>query len=252
MLIDEICELLLPRATDRSVMDVRIGLGYTAVQLDDRRCGLAYTFRDEVPEGCSVVEEAGSLTSRTADELCNWAGSLDLLVSTVGLATLNALIEPPRQSVDTDLIELLAPRPDDVVGMVGYFGPLVSPLRKWVKTLHVFERHSGRELSILPDWSATTILPNCTIVILSATALLNRTLDGLLEKCGSAREVAVLGPSTPLIPEIFAPHGVTWLSGIQVTDPARLLQIISQGGGTRRFGRSVRKLSVRLGGDRGR
>jgi uncharacterized protein (DUF4213/DUF364 family) len=249
MLIDEICALLLPRAANRSIVDVRIGLGYTAVQLDDGRCGLAYTFRDDVPEGCSVVEEAGSLTGRPAGELCEWTRSLDLLASAVGLATLNALVEPPRHAVGTDLIELLAAGPDDVVGMVGYFGPLIAPLRKRAKTLHVFERRAHSEPGILPDWAAQTIFPGCTIVILSATALLNRTLDGLLEKCGSAREVVVLGPSTPLIPEAFALHGVTLLSGIQVMDPRHLLRIVSEGGGTRRFGQSVRKLSVRPDGD---
>ena len=33
MLIDDICEVLLPRAANRSVVDVRIGLGYTAVNV---------------------------------------------------------------------------------------------------------------------------------------------------------------------------------------------------------------------------
>lgn len=247
MLIDKICELLLPRAADRSVVDVRIGLGYTAVRLDNGRCGLAYTFRDEAPRGCSVMEEAGSLTGRPAEELGGWARTLDLLASAVGLATLNALVDPPRQSVESDPIELLAPGRDDIVGMVGYFGPLVAPLQKRVGSLHVFERHAGSDPGILPDWAAPAVLPGCTVIILSATALLNRTLDGLLEKCGSAREIAILGPSTPLVPEVFAPHGVTLLSGVEVVDPERLLRIVSQGGGTRRFGESVRKLSLRLG-----
>jgi uncharacterized protein len=83
-------------------------------------------------------------------------------------------------------------------------------------------------------------------VILSATTLLNRTIDGLLQLCQNAREVAILGPSTPLLPEAFGTHGVTLLSGIQVIDPQRALRIVSEGGGTRQFGGAVRKLTVRL------
>ena len=75
------------------VADVRLGLGYTAVQLDDGRCGLAYTFRHELHEGCGVMSEAGTLAGRRASDLAQWAKSTDLLVSAVGLATLNALIE---------------------------------------------------------------------------------------------------------------------------------------------------------------
>jgi uncharacterized protein (DUF4213/DUF364 family) len=36
------------------------------------------------------------------------------------------------------------------------------------------------------------------------------------------------------------------LSGVQVVDVDRLLQVVSQGGGTRRFGSAVRKLILRI------
>jgi uncharacterized protein (DUF4213/DUF364 family) len=47
VIIDELVELLSEKAQHRVVRDVRIGLGYTAVVLDDGACGLANTFRDE-------------------------------------------------------------------------------------------------------------------------------------------------------------------------------------------------------------
>jgi uncharacterized protein (DUF4213/DUF364 family) len=40
MLLDNVCDQLLPVAAARSVTDVRVGLGYTAVQLDDGRAAL--------------------------------------------------------------------------------------------------------------------------------------------------------------------------------------------------------------------
>ena len=47
MITNEMRELLAEKARQRVIRDLRIGLGYTAVLLDDGACGLAYTFRDE-------------------------------------------------------------------------------------------------------------------------------------------------------------------------------------------------------------
>ena len=244
MLIDEVCNEVLPIAAGHHVADVRIGLGYTGVQLDDGRCGLAYTFRQQTGAGCAVMPEAGSLTGRSAGELAALVQCRDVIRAAVGLATLNALVRP--QGYDTgDILNLLAVDQADVVGMVGYFGPLVDTLRKNSKALHIIEQREDMGANTLPVTSAETILPQCHVVIITATTLLNRTLDGLLSYCRSAREIAILGPSTPMLPRVFAPRGVTLLSGIEVIDPPQALRIVSEGGGTRQLGKSIRKVSVR-------
>lgn len=154
MLLDELCDFLVPAAGARSIAEVRLGLGYTAVQLDDGRCGLAYTFRDELHEGCGVISAAGTLAGRPAADLAQWAKSTDLLDSAVGLATLNALIGAPVAAMDTDLLTELRVTSTDVVGMVGYFGPFIEPLRRRAKALHVFERHPAVDSGVLPESAA--------------------------------------------------------------------------------------------------
>jgi uncharacterized protein (DUF4213/DUF364 family) len=247
MIIDDICDLLLSPAANHSVADVRVGLGYTVVQLDDGRCGLAYTFRDDIQEGCCVIKAAGTLVGQQAAELAAWARSPDPLAAAVGLATLNALVAVPLNAVEADLLTQLEVTSNDVIGMVDYFGPLIGPLRTRGKALHVFERRPSAKSGVLPESAAAEILPQCRVVILSATALLNRTLDDLLAWCRNAREVAILGPSTPLLPQVFAGRGVTLLSGVQVVDGERVLRLVSEGGGTRQLGSAVRKLTVRCG-----
>ena len=244
MLIDELCNEVLPLAAGHTVADVRIGLGYTGVLLDDSRCGLAYTFREGTAPGCCVVKEAGSLSGRPAAELAERAHSRSLIEAAVGLATLNALIKPPLAS-GGDVLDLLSVAPMDTVGMVGYFGPLVEPLQNKARTLHIFEQREETQPGVLPEVSAKALLPQCQVVIISATALLNRTLDDLLERCQGAREVALLGPSTPLLPGVLGPRGVTILSGIEVANPLQALRIISEGGGTREMGKAIRKISLR-------
>jgi hypothetical protein len=246
MIADELVECVRKKAQRRTAEDVRIGLGYTAVRLDDGSCGLTFTFRDEAAECCSVLREAGSMAGRRAIELAEWVRSPEAIPAAVGLATVNALIPEPVGAREADVARILQAGPDDVVGMVGYFAPLVDELRNRTKALHIFERRAHGEAELLPDWETVRILPECSVVILSATALINRTMDDLLERCTTAREIAIVGPSTPLLPRVFAKRRVTLLSGVRVVDAERVLSVVSEGGGTRQFGRAVQKLCLRI------
>jgi uncharacterized protein (DUF4213/DUF364 family) len=246
MLVDEIYQGTKSLAAQQAAADVRVGLGYTAVALEDGRCGLAYTMHEREYESCTVVAEAGTLAGRKASDLISWIMQPDETACAIGLATANALIDIPRDAVESDILDLLSVEAEDTVGMIGYFGPLVNPIKRKARTMHIFERKPIPDLGVLPDTAAGELLPKCHVVVLSATALLNRTIDGLLGSCKAAREIAVLGPTTPFLPEPFRKRGVTILSGIQVIDSPRVLQIVSEAGGTRSFGKAIRKLALRI------
>ena len=245
MLANEIVDQALTMASDPAATDIRIGLGYTAVLLADGRCGLAYTLHEDEYESCCVIPEAGRLSGRKVSELISWMKLRDAVACAVGLAALNAVLTPPA-AVESDILGLLPAHADDSVGMIGYFGPLVGPLKDRVQALHIFERRPNPEYGILPESAARDLLPECQVVIMTATTLLNHTIDDLLDLCNKAREIAILGPSTPFMPEIFSRRGVTMLSGLQVVDPTLALRIVSEGGGTRQFGKAVRKLTLRM------
>jgi uncharacterized protein (DUF4213/DUF364 family) len=244
MLLDELTDRILSRSPSGRVVDFRAGLGYTAAQLDDGRCGVAYTFREAAKEGCCVIREAGSIAGRPTAEVADWAKSADPIMAAAGLSTMNALVDPPATAVESDLLASLDVEAGDVIGMVGFFGPLIGPLRVRCRRLHVFERQPGE--GVLPEAEAKELLPRCNVVLLTATTILNRTIDELLGFCEGAREIAVLGPSTPFVPEVFRSRSVTLLSGVQVVDAGRVLRIVSEGGGTRQLGGAVRKLTLRI------
>lgn len=246
MLNDEIYREVRQIAGEHRAEDIRIGLGYTAVTLEDGRCGLAYTLHEKEYESCTVIAEAGTLAGRKASELIAWMKQPDETACAVGLATANALIEIPQSAAEADILDLLPVGPEDAVGMIGYFGPLVGSIKKRARALHIFERKPILELDVLPDSAAGDLLPQCQIVILSATTLLNHTIDGLLDSCKAAREIAVLGPSTPFLPVSFRKWGVTILSGIQVIDAHQVLRVVSEAGGTRSFGKAIRKLTLKM------
>jgi uncharacterized protein len=246
MISDEIYSEILPFAADHRAADIRVGLGYTAVALEDGRCGLAFTLHEKEYESCTVIAEAGTLAGRKASELISWVKQSDETACAIGLATVNALIDIPPAAAESDILDLLPIGPEDAVGMIGYFGPLVSSIRERARILNIFERKAIPELGVLPDSAAVDVLPECQVVVISATTLLNHTLDGLLGLCKRAREIAILGPSTPFLPAPFTRRGVTLLSGIQAVDGPRVLRVVSEAGGTRSFGSAIRKMSLQL------
>ncbi|MCS7131890.1 MAG: DUF364 domain-containing protein, partial [Hadesarchaea archaeon] len=123
--------------------------------------------------------------------------------------------------------------------------PMVEELRRRGHKLYVFERSPKRE-DVLPDWAAEYLLPRLSVALITGTAVVNKTIDHLLELARNAREVAVLGPSTPLAGEVFKRHGVTLLSGMVVEEPQKALKIISQGGGVRELKKVARKVTLDL------
>jgi uncharacterized protein (DUF4213/DUF364 family) len=232
-------------AREATVADVRIGLGYTAVELTDGRTGVAYTFRDQAQGGCSVFHGIRPLAGRSASDLLSLLDSRDAIEAAVGLACGNALANrtEPGQFAG-DVLEHLEVRPEDDVAMIGNFGPLVEPLRRRARSLTIFERVAVPTGSLRPQQEALGALPRCQVALITATAIINHTADALLDAARDCREVALVGASTPMVPEVFCAANVTLLSGVVVVAPAEVLRVVSEGGGMRQFGPHVRKVTM--------
>ena len=101
-------------AHGRTVVDVRIGLCYTAVLLDDNSAGVAYTFKESLPAGCDIFPGSRPVAGKPVSEILGYLTSPDLLQRAVGLATANALINHSRKElVAGDILEALACGADD-------------------------------------------------------------------------------------------------------------------------------------------
>lgn len=229
------------------VADVRIGLGYTAVMLTDERMGVAYTFHEDAKPGCSVFHGLRPLSGQQASELLILLESSDPIEAGVGLACANALANRSDDGLlDGDILNHLDLKSTDRVGMVGYFGPLVETLKKRAQPLTVFERNRKPHGEIRPAEEAKEILPQCQVALITATSIINRTIDDILWLAKECREVAVLGASTPILPEVFSTATVTMLSGVLVKETAGVLQVVSEGGGMRQFSPYVNKVCLRV------
>lgn len=214
------------------IEDVRIGLGYVGVALHDGGMGLAALLRSGLREGCTLLDRAGSLAGGKASDLLHClVGGHTPLERSIGLATANALLAGGAPAGTEDAIALMELTPADHVTMVGYFRPLVHQIQQRGAKLSIIEKNPKR--AAVPDRKTSErMLKECTVAIITATAILNDSIEEVLNGLGTPRHTAVIGPSTPLCREVFSGTPVTHLGGSVVMDNKKILQIISEGGGT--------------------
>ena len=190
------------------------------------------------------MREAGEIAGRSVKEALGWAGNGDLLSNAIALAAFNAVLQPRLpKSLGEDFLSFLEIGPHDTMGMIGFFAPLVQPLRERCGELLIFEQERERGEGLLSPEEIGSRLPGCSIVIISATTLINETFDDIIKHTASAREVILLGPSTPLLPEAFKETPLTY---DQIIDSGKTLALVSEGGGTRRLTKrgTVKKVLV--------
>jgi uncharacterized protein (DUF4213/DUF364 family) len=198
-----------------------IGVNWTlaVVQnpLGQQQAGLAATpGPDQVAAQTQFHLGANPLPTTDALALAHRVYAGDPVEAAVGLATLNALLQPdPARLAQVDAADwLVAHGQGRKVALVGHF-PFIDELRPVVSQLWVLE------LSPQPgDFSAAAaphLIPQADVVAITSSTLINHTLDGLLALARPEAKVMLLGPSTPLTPVLFD-FGVDLLSGVQVVD----------------------------------
>lgn len=255
MLLETLKTTAVQNSGSIRIADVRIGLAYTAVQLSNGSVGLAYAFRDKTARGCPVFPGTRPIAGRALREVLAWLTSDDLLERTVGLAAANALFNtvegasafPGWISAAGDLLDVLELTKDDRVGMVGFFAPLAPVIRQRVGELIIFEENMERADGLMPGHKAAELLPTCSVAIITATSIINKSFEQLAATAGSCRVKVVLGPSTPLVPGIFKDCGGTHLSGLIALDSQQVMRVVSEGGGARDFMQWSKKTNLILG-----
>ncbi len=229
----QLIDYLLPGAGKETVVDVRIGLGYTAVKLGNGCAGLAWT-PDSGSRCCTHLRGAGTLSgSPASDLLMMLADDKSALARAVGLAAANALLAvPPYPPGEKDeVLSLLNITRHDKIAMVGYFAPLVSKLKEYGCRLDIIELNPECYESLTPEKSGKA-LEECTVAIITGTTIVTGTCDEVLSRLGQPRAAVLLGPSSPMCPDIFKGSKITHVAGSRVLDVDAVLHIISEGGGT--------------------
>ncbi|MDY7039548.1 MAG: DUF364 domain-containing protein [Chloroflexota bacterium] len=220
--------LLASLDADAPVGEVRVGACWTAVVLGTAplRCGLASSLRNAGCEG-PPVRDAGQLLERSALELATLLRSENLVEASIGMATVNALLEVDEEAcVEINAEKVIIERgAGKKVAIVGHF-PFIPRVQQAVGILWVLEqRPHGDDL---PAEAASEVIPQADVVAITGTTLINHTFENLVTLCRPDAYVLVLGASAPLSPMLFD-YGVDAVAGTRVVDVPAVLRAVSQG-----------------------
>ncbi len=244
MITKEIADIAISKSQHLTVKDVCLGLGYTAVQLSDDTCGACFTFRNDLGPKCGVIPDAGSLIGKSAASLIEKAMSVNLAEASLGVATINAVLNGDFET-GNNAIDEMDIRPEDTLGLIGNFVPILNKFKDRVKDVYVFERVLTDDY-LIPDWAEEIYLPKCDVVVITGVTFINKTIDHILEMSKNAKEIVIMGPSTCMAPDILKERGVTLLAGSRVSNPEMLLKTVAQGGGGLDVAKHMERLSLRL------
>lgn len=208
------------RHFDSDVVDVRVSSVWTSVRT--KGVGISLTYSSIYDE----VEEAGYLKGKKAKELLEYLKTFNLTKVSIGLATLNSLIEPPKSFDRQNMLDFIESNATNKrVVFVGHFCGL-DGIRAKAKELIVLERNPREGDTI--DTASYYVIPDADIVAITGSTLANKSIESLLSLKRKGLFI-LFGPSTPPS-EVLFDYGIDMIGASIVKNPDFVLDAISQGG----------------------
>jgi uncharacterized protein (DUF4213/DUF364 family) len=245
-LIDELIHSVWSKR--REVETVFIGQVFTVVKLISGDVGLAATPLRRFDSCIGVSKLAGKLAKRDSWELGQLLKSGNSHLRSVGLAAVNAVLQGElkqrKDFEEGDFLRFLRISPEDRVAMIDYYSTKIGLLKRG--NLTIFDdRYVGKreDISILPMSTLKEELPKADIVIFPPTLL--SKIDVITTFASKAREVAMVHPTTPPLPDPFFKRGITMVASMMITNPESLTRRIMEGAGTTLFKKFCRKIVFR-------
>ncbi len=204
-------------STDLYVKRIIHGMSWIAAELSDGRYGIALhdtlQSRDRMLptlEGLSAREAAGAVRSWNLLEASEAMAVINAFYNTSErLKELGALCDYDKSC--TKGMETVGKK----IALIGHMS-LQPEALNGASEVYIIER--SPKPGDYPDSACEYLLPACDIVIMTASAAINKTLPRLLELSKNAKTI-IIGPTTPMCPELKT-LGISRLSGMVVRDKA--------------------------------
>lgn len=214
-------EILINGIPDElTVKHIIRGPSWVGAELSDGNVGIAMN-----AEGESIERMFTSLEGLTAKKAAEAVMSWNMSEASEAMAVINAYYNSPQRMEKLGCsvqYKLLCTEGLDVKDKnIAFVGHLLMPEETvaGAKKVYIIER---RDIAgDYPDSAAEYILPMCDIVIITASASINKTMPRLLELSQNAKTI-VIGPTCPMCPELKT-AGIDRLSGMVVCDREGLI-----------------------------
>ncbi|MDI3475696.1 MAG: uncharacterized protein PWQ79_917 [Thermococcaceae archaeon] len=222
MLLSEIKKKALNLAKGLELVDFGFALPYTWILVEGpegKALGVAMTLPEEVQRYTNSISEP------SIKAFIERANSLNVIERTLGIAAVNAVSQyhlDVSDLPDVDVVELVEGFSE--VAVIGNMPPVVRALReKGVKTF-VFERNPKLwDRETLSDALEYILLPEVEAVIVSGSALVNGTLEMILDRAKKAKLIVLTGPTSQIHSELVKGTRITHLAAMKVIDLERAL-----------------------------
>ncbi len=228
-LIDDLISSV--KENDAPVKNVTLGVSWTAVNA--MYCGLAKTYGIPVKHG-NYVTDMGNLTQKTSLELAEYTKSWNLTEASIGVAAINSMVAPKKEFLDLNADRFVLEKGKDKnVVMVGAF-PFMDALKAVAKKMIVLELDPYQldaKNGILPDSAAEYVIPDCDLLVITGSTLINKSMERLLALAQKSKAyTVVMGPST-VMDEVLFDYGADMIAGAEVIVPNAIIRKINQSGG---------------------
>lgn len=202
-------------STDAIVTGTLMGNCWTAVETP-AAFGMAMT----TPVDTAPRMLSSDYTGMPLRELAQAAKSWNLTEAGFGMAAINAFYNTPAKleqlgayepfdNYCTDGVDLK----DQRIGVIGHLN-MPSSVYEQAKEVLILERNPRP--GDYPDSACDFLLPQCDVVIMTASTLVNKTLPHLLDLCKNAYTI-LAGPSCPMCPQLLE-LGIDRIAGLVITD----------------------------------
>lgn len=199
---------------------------FLAIQLDDGSTGISY-----IPASVNIYSQQFQARIKEMEgnsplELVDDFGSDQDELSMLALGAINSIHRFIMVKTDfypkaeNDPLAGLKLSSEDTLGMVGFFTPLIKQVQASGAQLLVVEQqdHSQLDNRFITVTTDPVRLERCNKIFITATTLINGSLEGLLVHCRHAEKVVVVGPTVGIFPDVLFDYGVDTVAGRYVSD----------------------------------
>ena len=225
-----------------------IGISYTAVKLSNGKSGLSFTWADK---NIKTISHNKNFTPEGsfASEYLDFIKSENSLKKSIGMALINALNHEfastlPGDDNNNGLFSHLKIDENSKISMVGDILPLVKKIKskKIIPEILDSEKKTGNENQFLANLESSDIL------IISSSAILGSGFEKILEARGKNTETVLIGPTTPMTPDVFKNKRISILAGSHTITEFNqdILRETAHGKGTPVLKKFSRKIILKL------
>jgi hypothetical protein len=210
---------------------------FGAIKLTDGSTGIFFIGLDKDFHKIAQKTDLAKLSKKDPVDLAYKFKEETLFDRTIGLGAINAISHflftrsNFQFTPSNHIINDINVQRQDIIGMVGYFPPLVRKVNLMGNKLVIVElkeeltkKTSNWEITL-----DTSRLAECNKIICTSTTLINNTLDNILNFTRDAEIFGLIGPTAGFLPDPIFQRKVDIIGGSIVNNSELFLERIVQG-----------------------